>query len=319
MKKALIVCWFGTLPNYFKLWEYSCSLNQDYDFLIFSDQFIESDFKNVKVFKVEINQIKRLIKEKLNININLKRPYKLCDIRPAYGVIFEEYLKEYDYWGHCDLDQVFGNISDFLSDDVISKYEKINHNGHFALYKNNKRMNNMFKNSGSKFDWKEVFSRSENYAFDEYSGINMICKNNQVKEYSNNNFADIDKKYNRYRTVNHKNCKKQIFVFFEGKIFRYVLKKNKIERIEEFFYLHFQKKVPIIEEKIDFEKMVVMGSKKFGNEKRINENIFEEYNSSKNKIAEFIELGEYYVKKVFEFIKDSKSVKLIKIKQKIIR
>ena len=36
------------------------------------------------------------------------------DLRPAYGVLFEEYLDGYDFWGHCDLDVLFGRIRDHL-------------------------------------------------------------------------------------------------------------------------------------------------------------------------------------------------------------
>ena len=44
------------------------------------------------------------------MQVTLDRPYKLCDFKPAYGFIFGEYLKEYDYWGHCDIDIVWGDL-----------------------------------------------------------------------------------------------------------------------------------------------------------------------------------------------------------------
>lgn len=316
MKKALIICWFGPIPNYYKLWEYSCSLNSDYDFLLFTDQELISNYKNIKIVKIEMNELKRIIEDKLNVSLAFNKPYKFCDLRPAYGIIFDEYLKKYDYWGHCDLDQIFGKISDFIPDELISKYEKINHNGHFVLYKNSGKMNNMFKNEGSPFNWKEVFCSNENYAFDEYSGINMICKNNNVLEYSSNEFADIDKKYKRYKTVNHENRKNQIFVYENGDLSRYILIDNRIVKKDSFFYLHFQKKIPIIIENTIFNKKVVIGSSMFGNEEMVENDTFEKYNPSKNQMIEFIELLSYYSKKTKEFFKFSKAMKKIKIKQK---
>lgn len=94
MKIAIIVCWFGKLPEYFKMWEYSCSKNQDYDFLFFTDHPQSYKFKNIKFIKFSLNDFNKLATEKLNVEINVKKPYKLCDFRPAYGLIFEDYLKD---------------------------------------------------------------------------------------------------------------------------------------------------------------------------------------------------------------------------------
>ena len=66
-----------------------------------------------------------------------------------------------EFWGHCDLDQVFGKISNFIPDKTIKQFEKINRNGHFVLYKNTEEMNNIFRKSGAVFDWREVFENKE--------------------------------------------------------------------------------------------------------------------------------------------------------------
>ena len=112
-----------------------------------------------------MNQItekeREFIENKLKIKVDFSKPYKFCDFRPAYGVIFEDYIKGYDYWGHCDLDQVFGEISKFIPDKTIKQFEKVNRNGHFVLYKNTEKMNNIFKNSGAVFNWREVFENKE--------------------------------------------------------------------------------------------------------------------------------------------------------------
>ena len=48
MKIGMIVCWIGKLPDYFDLWEYSCSKNEDYDFFVFTDNPRVQKFDNIK-------------------------------------------------------------------------------------------------------------------------------------------------------------------------------------------------------------------------------------------------------------------------------
>ena len=31
----------------------------------------------------------------------------------------------YDFWGHCDMDLIWGDIRNFITEDVLSKYDKI--------------------------------------------------------------------------------------------------------------------------------------------------------------------------------------------------
>lgn len=316
MKKCLIICWFGKIPDYYELWKCSCKNNPNYDFLIFTDQNLKSDMKNLKIINIKFEQIKKLIEKKLEIKVSFSKPYKFCDFRPAYGVIFEDYIKDYDYWGHCDLDQVFGKISNFIPDKTIKQFDKINRNGHFVLYKNTEEMNNIFRKSGAVFDWKEVFENKENYAFDEYTGINKIIDKNNVLQYSSNEYADIDKRHKRYKTINHQNWKKQIFVLENGYIYRYAYINGVIEKKDAFFYLHFQKKKPIIDKNIDYNKKIVMGCNKFSNVDKITYETFDEFNTSKSTMTENLELIKYYYFKVLEFLESTKAEKRIKKMQK---
>lgn len=105
---CLVVLYFGKLPNYFELWLESCKYNETINFLLFTDDKTEYDYPdNVTVIYTSFENIKSQIQSKFDFKISLERPYKLCDYRPAYGYIFNEYLKEYDFWGHCDLDVIF--------------------------------------------------------------------------------------------------------------------------------------------------------------------------------------------------------------------
>lgn len=70
-------------------------------------------------------ECQRLVQSKFNCNVKLENPYKLCDLKPMYGYIFEEYIKEYKYWGHCDTDTLMGDLDGVLTEDLLNRYDKL--------------------------------------------------------------------------------------------------------------------------------------------------------------------------------------------------
>ena len=97
-----------------------------------------------------------------------QRRTKYATTKPAYGAIFEDYLIGVDFWGHCDLDIVFGDIRSFITDEMLEEYDVITAKkeflaGHFTLY-NNRTTCRMYEHSK---DYRRVFQRQELFSFDE--------------------------------------------------------------------------------------------------------------------------------------------------------
>lgn len=170
-KIVFIIIYLGEFPWYFPYFLKSCAFNPDIDFKIFSDNNIPPSVKpsNVELINYSLDQFNKDATIALSIDIKLREAYKLCDFKPAYGYIFAEYIKEYDFWGYCDIDLIFGNVRRFMDDELLSKYDVISarHDyltGCFALYRNKRNINTLFKQSK---DWKKVFSDNANFFFDE--------------------------------------------------------------------------------------------------------------------------------------------------------
>ena len=169
-KIIILICYYGQFPWYFPYFLQSCKFNTTIDFLIFSD--IKHTFhlpSNVMIVNKSIGEVKKLADKKLGFKVNIDFPYKLCDFKPSYGLIFEDYTKGYAFWGQSDIDVIYGNIRNFMTEEVLDKYDfiSIRHDytsGCFALYKNNTLINNIFRRSK---DYKTVFSNSRHYCFDE--------------------------------------------------------------------------------------------------------------------------------------------------------
>jgi hypothetical protein len=167
---VFINCYFGKFPWYFPFFIKSCSTNPTIDFIIFSDAvYTDTLPANVRIIPLDLSVFNILASEKLGFEIFLKNAYKLCDFKPAYGVIFSEYLKEYDFWGMCDIDIILGRIREFLTDGMLDEYDVINtrHDyltGSFMLFRNNEVINNLFAKSK---DYKKVFKSDKHFCFDE--------------------------------------------------------------------------------------------------------------------------------------------------------
>ncbi|MCL1933938.1 MAG: hypothetical protein FWF53_09045 [Candidatus Azobacteroides sp.] len=170
-KIAFIIVFLGDYPWYFPYFLHSCRYNPTVDFLIFTDN---TDAKldlpvNVKVIPYSIEHFKADAIKALGFEVAVESGYKLCDFRPAFGYIFYDYIKDYDFWGYCDIDVIFGNIRAFMTDELLDEYDIISarHDyltGCFALYRNNTEMRELFMQSR---DYKKVFTEPRNFYFDE--------------------------------------------------------------------------------------------------------------------------------------------------------
>jgi len=165
----MLVCYFGEWPAWFTYFLESCKYNPSVDFYLFSDCVPTGrEPGNVKIIAFSLADFNALASRKLGFAIQVERLRKLCDFKPAYGLIFEEYLHGIDFWGQCDIDLVFGNIRKFVN-RLLPNYDVITARkeyvvGHFTLYRNAAAVNTLFKRSK---DYRQVFESADHYCFDE--------------------------------------------------------------------------------------------------------------------------------------------------------
>jgi len=172
MKRIIfIIPYIGNYPWYFPYFLKSASYNPSIDFKILSDAAIPSHVKpdNIELIPYSLQQFNQDATKALGFNINVEKGYKLCDFKPAYGYIFSELVKGYNFWGYCDVDVIFGNIRSFMTEELLNEYDVISarHDyltGCFALYRNNQTMRELFKQSK---DYQKVFTQPRNFFFDE--------------------------------------------------------------------------------------------------------------------------------------------------------
>jgi hypothetical protein len=241
--------YYGKFNNYFPLWLKSCSYNSKIDFIIVTD--IELDFdtpRNVKTIKKTLQEIKDLACKKFDMNVALERPYKCCDLRPFYGILFSEYLKDYDYWGWFDFDVIFGNLWTALIANKYTDYDKFLPLGHLSFLKNTDSVNRYYLLDGSRCgDYKTVLSTEKNCLFDENCGINAMMLKNKKSLFMKRIFADISPIFNRFTLSKYcsldseyvENYPEQVFYWENGRVLRDYVKDETIHT-DEFMYLHMR-------------------------------------------------------------------------------
>lgn len=281
MKKIkLILPYFGKkFPQTFPLLLHSLSVNCKVNFLIFTnihDPILNKyNGGNIAVEYTKLADIKKLATKKLNFEVNLNTPYKLCDFKPFYGLIFEDYLGDADWWGYFDSDIIFGDLNSFVETDLFTKYERIFTHGHLTFYKNIPNVNKIvLKDFHLRAipTYRRVLADKEIYGFDEWGfgknkgrGLSWaINKTKLIKQYDNINlFADILPEHFNFETTSDKKLK--YFVYENG----HIIGKTQDNEDCEFLYVHFQKR-PMLFNEIDIAKKIYVKPNYFSNKFNIN-------------------------------------------------
>lgn len=84
-KLALVLCYFGPLPNYADLFFNSVRANPEIDFILVTDQLVKEPPANLKIKQLTLPALRAKFQRKISFPIRLHQPYKICDYRPAFG------------------------------------------------------------------------------------------------------------------------------------------------------------------------------------------------------------------------------------------
>lgn len=262
MSKVIIIsCYFGKLPNYIELFINSCGNNPLYNWVIITNNEYKNKLPSNVLFKyLEFTECVQRIKDKLKTEFICPNPYKICDYRPAYGIIFDDIINDADYWGYCDLDVIWGNLSLFIQEPIDFGYDKILSNGHLTLLKNNFQNNNTYRLQFSGINYDYVYTHKSNFGFDEQRGINKIFKENNLNFYTKNCFLDtiFQDRSKKIQFINQKNHNRQTVIYIEGKILHCWLDNNDTLQTNEYAYIHLQKRKFLMENLINKNSFVIL-------------------------------------------------------------
>jgi hypothetical protein len=174
---AQIVPYFGRWPEWIDLYLFSCGQNPQVDFIFFTDCPIPAvTYPNTIFHPMTFSEYCDLVSERLHINFHPERAYKLCDLRPFYGVIHQEELRDYEFWGYGDIDLVYADLSCLLTPRRLKRCDLITTHinrvaGHFTVIRRDSPTSTACFNIPN---WQEHLEAKENRGMDEARFSNVV-------------------------------------------------------------------------------------------------------------------------------------------------
>ncbi len=255
MRRCLIILpYFGKFPSYFPLFLKSVEKNPGYNWLIVTDDTRPFAWpENVTVCYQGFAALRERIQSFFDFPVTLPEPYKLCDFRPAYGMIFAEELREYEYWGYGDCDLLFGNLERLLTPLLEKGYDKVFAAGHLTLYRNTPENNARFlKDYKGKPLYRRAFTDPGTCCFDEdylEENIHRIFLADGARVYAKDRSLNLAMGYSQFRLIPYVEAeggfrlqpfRRGLYVWDDGELSVIREGKDGTLAAHPYLYIHFQ-------------------------------------------------------------------------------
>lgn len=243
---CLVRLWYGKYPPYLDCVLRSCAGNPDIHWLIITDNPPPRTVPaNVRFHHLSPENLRQRFTERLGFEP--APPEVNTDLKTALGLVFEDLLAGYDFWGQCDFDMIFGNLRKFLTEDILAAHDKILCRGHLTLYRNTAKINRAFMlECPGALNYREVFKTPGTTQFDEMRGVNLIFRYHNLPQFHGEFIVDVKAptrwKINRFEGVAIQNQPQQVFYWHNGKVFHSYFNRDRDLVDDEYAYLHFQKR-----------------------------------------------------------------------------
>ncbi len=169
MKKLMIVQWAGPLPAWTPFW------------LANTQRVTEAGHGWYFLLDSDLESIRRSIR-RLGIQCPPLEGRKLCDYRPALGEMYPKLVGSFDFFGHTDLDCVYGPLWEYVTDDLLADCDVYSNDpepdmcGPFSLYRTS-TASHVFRQHDN---WQRIFEDPAHHAFDEV-GISWTLANSGLR------------------------------------------------------------------------------------------------------------------------------------------
>jgi hypothetical protein len=155
---------------------------------VISDFDIPHRPSNILHMKVPLPAYLGFVQHKLDLRLEWSDAYKLCDLKPALGLLHHDVTRQYEFWGDTDMDLVYGDVLGpyvpFMDEfDIISSHTCIAA-GHLTVYRTMDETLTLFSRYPH---WREKFSGGVHVHYDERYMTNLLMP--KVKQ-SNLRFAE---------------------------------------------------------------------------------------------------------------------------------
>ena len=166
----LVTTWGGPLPGYLPLFFGTAARNPTIEFVFVADSAQPYLLPpNVRWVERSFADLLESMGDRLGCDLSRARPYKLCDVKPTFGVALGDLLGGCDFWGHMDCDTVLGDLRAFATDERLAEHDVLSFKGRgfvhgpLTLWRNDPAVNRLYERA----DWRDVLEDPLSLAFDE--------------------------------------------------------------------------------------------------------------------------------------------------------
>jgi len=166
----ILIPYFGQWPEWIDFFIESCKFNPDIDWLFYTDCGLPNNkANNVRFIELSFEAYKKQVSQQLGIKFDPPTPYKLCDLKPAYGYLHQDDIATYDFYGFGDIDIIFGQIRHFITDEMLARFNVISTqprrlSGHFCLLRNTEAYRTAFQKIPH---WQSLLETNHHLGIDE--------------------------------------------------------------------------------------------------------------------------------------------------------
>jgi len=176
-RALLILPYFGSFGSWFPLYLHSLANQHTLDLLLLSDAEPSALPPNARRVEMTFGQLRELATARLGTAVRLHRTRNICDLKPAYGMIFEEFTQGYEYWAFGDEDVLYGDLDRMLAPHLDGTADLVvpgtnssrmqgSTQGHLTVLRNVPRTNELAISDPS---YRGVLVSHEHWAYDETS------------------------------------------------------------------------------------------------------------------------------------------------------
>jgi hypothetical protein len=182
---CLVIAYFGRWPVWMDYYLASCAANPQVHWRIFTDAGTPQNLPaNVRVHPITLEELDARASQTIGYPIQLRHPYKVCDLKPAYGEIFASELSQYEYWGYTDLDIIYGRLNRFLEREKFTQADVFTSAprlvvGHFTIFRNTEILRCLYRKTPN---LQSILQHYECQALDEMAFADVLKQKAETGE-----------------------------------------------------------------------------------------------------------------------------------------
>lgn len=183
-KAILVLPYFGSWGPWFDLFLATAGRQDRLDVLLITNSSLPPRLpSNIYVIRSTLGDFQQFAEDTLGTRVALTTPYKLCDLRPMYGYLFAERIRQYKFWAFGDEDILYGDFSNLLAGEmnsdtaVITAYPYSLHvAGPLTLIINSEEGRLLFTHGTH---WRQALADDRHWGFDEISWFKAYNDDNR--------------------------------------------------------------------------------------------------------------------------------------------